>query len=329
MAAATQDLVKEMRVVSGIENLPNEGLRDTVVTIGVFDGVHVGHQKVIRHLSEIRKTEGVSASVLFTFERHPLSVTHPEMVPPLLTTHGEKMSLLKQLDIDIIVVEKFTSEIADTHYSSFISNVLIDGLGMKYLVVGYDFHMGRGREGSQQMLCGEGKRLGFGCTIVPPVVLHGSVISSTKIRRAVFERRLRQAARFLGRSYFFDAEVVAGEGIGRTIAFPTANVEVPSADKLMPPEGVYAVRVEVCGTTYDGMMNIGEAPTLHAGGGRRIEIHLFDFSGNVYGERLRVHCIDYVRKEKVFASPQALKAQLAEDRETVTNILENILEKRH
>lgn len=311
-----------MKVVSGIDEFRREALRGTVVTIGVFDGVHIGHQKVIRRLSEIRRAQGASASVLFTFERHPLGVTHPEMMPPLLTTHDEKLSILRKLDIDIIIVEKFTEVMAKTGYHEFISDVLVDGLGMIHLVVGYDFHMGCGREGSQEMLCGEGTRMGFGCTIVPPAVLRGSVVSSTKIRAAVSERRLRQAARFLGRPYFFDASVVEGEGIGRTIGFPTANVEVTSADKLVPPEGVYAVRVEVGKRSYDGMMNIGEAPTLHAVGNRRTEIHLFGFSGDCYGERVRVHCVDYVRKEKEFSGPDELKIQLAADRRTVKEFLE-------
>jgi riboflavin kinase/FMN adenylyltransferase len=211
---------------------------------------------------------------------------------------------------------------ADTNYHDFIADTLVGRLGMKHLVVGYDFHMGRGREGSQEMLCGEGARAGFGCTIVPPAVQRGTVVSSTKIRTAVLERKLQQAARFLGRSYFFDAEVVAGEGIGRTLDFPTANVEVPGAAKLIPPEGVYAVRVDIGKNSCDGMMNIGKAPTLHAGGRRRIEIHLFDFSGDLYGERMRVHCVDFVRMERTFASSGELKIQLSADRKMVAEILE-------
>jgi riboflavin kinase/FMN adenylyltransferase len=304
------------------DEIAGRSVEDSVVTVGVFDGVHVGHQKVLHALLMKKRGTGAKRSVLMTFDRHPLGVTHPDMVPPLLTTLEEKLSLLERFDIDVIFVERFTDELARMEYRDFIERRLVKRLGMVHLVIGYDFHLGRGRRGSQDALVKMGVEAGFGVTVVPPVVVGGSVISSTKIRRALSKRRLGGAARCLTRAYFFDADVVRGEGIGRELEFPTANVTIPSQGKLLPPEGVYAVEVETGGATHGGMMNIGRAPTLHGGSRRRIEVHLFDFSGDLYGKRLRVHCLRYLRRERAFRGPEELRVQLARDREKALAILE-------
>ena len=294
---------------------------ETAVTIGVFDGVHRGHAAVIGELVAVKSRERASRSIVLTFENHPLTVTHPEMVPPLLTTLDEKLSILEGMEVDVAVVEAFTPETAMIDYRAFIERMLSARLGMKHLVVGYDFHLGRGREGSRERLVAEGKRLGFGVTIAPPVVVRGSVISSTRIRSMILGRRLDQAAKYLGRRHFFDAAVVRGEGLGRSIDFPTANLEVRESRKLLPPGGVYAVEVDAGGRRHGGMMNVGSAPTMHEDGRRRIEVHLFDFCGELYGERVRVHCVRYIRDERRFATPDELRARLMQDRETVCRIL--------
>ncbi len=297
-------------------------LKDTVITIGVFDGVHLGHQRVIRSLAAKKKETGAKRSILITFDRHPLCVTHPEMAPPLITTLDEKLSLLKRFDIDLIFVERFTRKVARMEYRDFIDRRLVDRLGMVHLVIGYDFHLGRGRRGAQNQLVEAGRNAGFGVTVVGPIVLGGSVISSTKIRRAILEHRIEQAARCLGGHYFFDADVVRGEGLGRGLEFPTANVAVPASNKLLPADGVYAVEVDVEEATHGGMMNVGAAPTLHAGGEKRIEVHLFDYSGDLYGRRLRVHCLAFLRRERTFPGPAELAAQLHRDRESALAVLE-------
>lgn len=311
-----------MRIIRNIQDIERESFRDTAVTIGVFDGVHRGHAAVIGTLARVTAEEGRGASVLLTFERHPLSVTHPEMVPPLLTTLDEKLSILGSLGIDVTVVERFSREMAETDYRAFIAERLVGALGMRHLVVGYDFRLGRGREGAQERLVTEGKRLGFAVTVVAPVVLQGSVVSSTRIRRDVMERRLPHAARCLGRPYFFDAEVVEGERLGRSIGFPTANVHVADPGKLLPPGGVYAVEVEAAGERRGGMMNVGRAPTMHRDGGRHIEVHIFDFSKELYGERLRVHCIGFLREERRFGGAGELREQLQRDRDAARAVLE-------
>ncbi len=310
-----------MRVVTDLDSI--DGVpRNTAVTVGVFDGFHVGHQLVVENLLQAKRSEKRSASILLTFDRHPLSVTHPEAAPPLLTTLDEKLSLLEWTGIDICLVLEFSDEMAAIGYREFISEVLIERLGMKHLVVGYDFHLGSGREGSQERLIEEGAGAGFGVTIVPPVVLAGRVVSSTKIRHAISCGKFRAARRFLGRNHFFDAEVVRGKGLGKQIGFPTANLTVSDPRKQIPPKGVYAVLADSGGKRFGGMMNIGTAPTLHSEGETRIEVHLFDYEGELYGERLRIHCIQMIRSEKRFSGPDELKARLLQDREKASLILE-------
>jgi len=270
----------------------------------------------------VKREEARSASVLLTFDRHPLAVTHPEMAPPMLTTLDEKLSLLEGFDVDYAVIERFSEETAAIEYHSFIETALVGSLGMRHLVIGYDFHLGKGREGSQERLVEAGRALGFTLTVVPPLVLQGSVVSSTKIRRDIMERRLDHAQRCLGRPYFFEGDVVRGEGIGASLDFPTANVEVPERGKLVPPAGVYAVEIDAAGGRYGGMMNIGSAPTLHADGRHRIEVHLFGFSGDLYGRRIRVHCFGFLRGERRFENAADLRAQLMHDRKTAYAVLE-------
>ncbi|MCX5753684.1 MAG: hypothetical protein NTW97_08585 [Candidatus Krumholzibacteria bacterium] len=290
-----------MEIIAHPRKLERGAFACTAVTIGVFDGVHRGHTEVIRTLAAAKRADALSASILLTFDRHPLAVTHPETAPPLLTTLSEKLYLLGRMDVDYAIVEHFSPKTASIDYRDYIADKLVATLGMKHLVVGYDFRLGRAREGSQERLVEEGRRLGFAVTIVPPMVLQGSVLSSTRIRRDIVERRLDHAARCLGRP---------------------ANAGIADAAKLLPPGGVYAVEVEERGGVHGGMMNIGIAPTMHADGARHIEIHLFDFDGDLYGELIRVHCRGFIRDEHRFGSADDLRAQLMHDRQTAYTMLE-------
>lgn len=307
--------------VIGPDDLREADRVPSVVTIGVFDGVHAGHQAVIASASGQARAAGLPA-VIVTFDRHPLSVTAPGRAPALLTTLEEKISLLRDLDIDAIFVEPFDRRTAGTGYNEYIGDRLLGELGMRHLVVGYDFHLGRGREGGSEALTAEGRRSGFEVTIVPPVVIEGTAVSSTRIRRDVLERRLGRAARFLTRHYFFDADVTGGEGYGRELGFPTANACVAHGDKLIPPGGVYAVVIGSAAGLHAGMMNVGSAPTVRCDGRTTIEVHLFDFEGDLYGSRLRIYCVEHIREERKFPGPRELRAQLARDRDTASRILE-------
>jgi riboflavin kinase/FMN adenylyltransferase len=293
---------------------------DSVVTIGVFDGVHAGHQKVISEA--LAKAAGLKRTVLVTFDRHPMSVTRPDVAPGLLTTLDEKLSLLRKLGLDMIFVEKFDAATASIPYSRYIKERLVGFLGMKQIVVGYDFHLGKGREGGSEALIEEGERSGFGVTVVPPVVVGGTAVSSTRIRKDVMERKMKRAGRFLTRPYFFDADVESGGGIGRELGYPTANACVAHSEKLIPPGGAYAVTVDTGKSVYGGMMNIGLAPTVRCDGRESIEVHLFDFDGDLYGSRLRINVVEYIRDERRFRGRDELMEQLLKDSVRVRGILE-------
>jgi riboflavin kinase/FMN adenylyltransferase len=304
------------------EEAAGTGSVESAVTIGVFDGVHTGHQKVISEALEKAREAGLKRTVLVTFDRHPMSVTRPEAAPGLLTTLDEKLSLLQGLDLDLIFVEKFDDATASIPYTDYIRERLVGSLGMRQLIVGYDFHLGRGREGGSEALIETGGRSGFGVTVVPPVVVGGTAVSSTRIRKDVMERKMARAARFLTRPYFFDADVESGGGVGRELGYPTANACVTHSEKLIPPGGAYAVTVDTGEKVHGGMMNIGLAPTVRCDGRESIEVHLFDFDGDLYGSRLRINVVEYIRDERRFRGRDELMEQLLQDSVRVRRILE-------
>jgi len=294
----------------------------SAITIGVFDGVHAGHQKVLASLLRVKEENGLAGSVLITFDKHPLSVTHPEMAPPLLTTLDEKLSLIGKMGVDNVLVENFSREYSETDYRRFIRRGLVERLSMAHLVIGYDLRLGKGRRGSPEMIKRESRLGPFGLTVVPPRKIGEDIVSSSRIRSYILEREMEKASRSLTRDYFFDARVVRGNRIGKEIDFPTANLEVDSKDKLVPPRGVYAVIAEIGEKSYLGMMNVGSSPTVLGTGKReRIEVHLLDFSRNIYGEKIRVRCRSFIREERPFRGIEELKGQLKRDREKVRNIL--------
>ena len=212
--------------------------------------------------------------------------------------------------------------VAELVIDSLPDDVVLADLGMRQLIVGYDFHLGRGRRGGSKALIEEGERSGFGVTVVPPVVVEGTAVSSTRIRKDVMERKMGRAARFLTRPYFFDADVESGGGVGRELGYPTANACIAHSEKLIPPGGAYAVTVDTGGASYGGMMNIGLAPTVRCDGRESIEVHLFDFDGDLYGSRLRIHVVEYIRDERRFRGREELMDQLLRDGVKVRRILE-------
>ncbi len=311
-----------MKVISGSGSAAGLIKGASAVTIGVFDGVHAGHQKVLASLLRAKEEGGAANSVLITFDRHPLSVTHPEMAPPLLTTLNEKISLIENMGVDYVLVENFSREYSETDYRRFIKDNLVERLSMTHLVIGYDLRLGRGRKGSPEMIKRESRLGSFDLTVVSPQKIGDDIVSSSRIRNYVLKRELEKAARSLTRDYFFDACVVRGNMLGKKIDFPTANLEVDSKEKLVPPRGVYAVIAEIGGKSHRGMMNVGSSPTVSGIGGKeRVEVHLLDFSENIYGKKIRVRCRSFVREEKPFNGIEELKGQLKRDREKVKTIL--------
>ena len=284
----------------------------TVVTVGSFDGVHRGHEAVLREIAARARAAG-RHSVLVTFDPHPMAVVNPAAAPPLLTTGPERREILAQTGLDYAVLLRFDRSLAAMPPEAFVRDILVRGCGMRELVIGHDHGFGQGRQGDVELLRRLGRELDFAVDVVPALEADGHPVSSTWVRRAVAGGDLALAARLLGRSYFATGQVVPGDGRGKTIGFPTANLAGIPVRKLLPPDGVYAVRVEWRGGRAGGMMNQGGRPTFQQAE-RSLEVHLLDFAGDLYGEWLKVQWVARLRDVQRFPSPEALRAQLERDR---------------
>ena len=293
-----------------------------MVAIGNFDGVHLGHQAVIAAAKQAAQAAGAPFAVL-TFEPHPRSIFQPGAPPFRLTPFRAKSRVLESLGVDLLFTLHFDLEFAQKSAEEFIAEALVAGLGVGHVVVGYDFVFGNRRRGTPELLQTEGQRQGFGISVVAPVAGPGGIVySSTQIREHLGAGRPREAAALLGRPWEIEGRVETGDKLGRTIGFPTANIAL--ADYLRPAAGVYAVRaaVEAGAATrwFDGAANLGWRPTV-GGTDLRLEAHLFDFAGDLYGQHLRVAFIERLRAEQRFAGLDALKAQIAADCEKARALL--------
>jgi riboflavin kinase/FMN adenylyltransferase len=292
----------------------------TVVTVGTFDGVHRGHQAVLNRLAA-RSRETGWKGVLVTFEPHPLEVVNPAAARPLLTVGAERLEVLAESGIDYCAVVPFTSTLSHYTAEQFVATVLLGRFHMRELLSGYDNGFGRGREGDVETLSAIGARRGFRVEVVPPMSGDdGRPISSTSIRRAVAGGDLRSAAAGLGRPYSVSGVVTRGKQRGRLMGYPTINLPLPSPRKLLPPEGVYAVRVQTPAGPFGGMMNLGPRPTFGETD-VTLETHLFGGDGDWYGAHVRVEFIGRLRDTQKFDGIDALKAQLARDEEHARRVL--------
>jgi riboflavin kinase / FMN adenylyltransferase len=298
-----------MDVIRGSENIP-ESLKGAFVTIGNFDGVHLGHRFIFGRLVEEAHREGRPA-VAISFDPHPKMVLHPERRPfYLITTLEEKIGLLAGLGIDAFILIPFSVEYAKTTAEEFVRGILWERLRIRRILIGHDYTFGRGREGNEAFLTEAGQRLGFEIEVMNAFCVGDTVISSTKIREALLAGEVRFAATLLGRSYNLAGRVVSGNHRGVGLGFPTANI---APDKeLVPARGVYAVRVLREGKRHDGVLNIGFNPTF-ADGKRSVEVHIFDFHQDIYGEPIEVLFIERIRDEVRFESPEKLIAQIERD----------------
>lgn len=284
----------------------------TALTVGTFDGVHRGHLDLIGRL--VARARDLSLpSIAVTFEPHPLAVVNPAAAPPLLTVGDEKLEVLAETGLDYLAVVAFTPALAALSAEEFVMRVLCGRLRMRDLLIGHDHGLGRERAGTADVLTALGARHGFGVNVVDPVSsTDGRWISSTMIRRAVAGGDLTHAAEFLGRPYSIAGTVVPGAQRGRALGFPTLNLSQPPERKLLPPDGVYAVRVQTPQGEFGGMMSLGGRPTFDDDT-RTIEAYLFDTSGDFYGQRVRIDVIKRLREIRRFPTPEALVAQIRED----------------
>ncbi len=289
--------------------LPNDG-RGTTVTVGTFDGVHLGHRRVLAEIAE-RARRANRRSLLVTFEPHPLEIVNPPAAPHLITTAMERTEYLAQCDLDIVVLMRFTRELSQYPPEAFVQ-LLYDRFHMRELVIGHDHGFGRGREGDVQLLRRLGSRMGFAVDVVDEVDVDGRPVSSTLVRRAVAGGDLHTAAGQLGRPYALSARVVPGAKRGRRLGYPTINLALPDARKLLPPDGVYAVVVEWASGRAGGMMHQGPRPTFGEDA-RSLEVHVFEDDPVLYGEHVKVSWITRLRDVREFPSAEVLKQQLDKD----------------
>ncbi|SKA72041.1 riboflavin kinase / FMN adenylyltransferase [Paucidesulfovibrio gracilis DSM 16080] len=298
-----------MIVATSIHEL-RDAIAESVVTIGNFDGVHLGHQKLIGMTCAKAKTRGAS-SVVVTFDPHPLRVLVGPQTPPFITLTDQKLELIRQHGAEAALVIPFTRELAALSPEEFVKTYLVDALHVRELVIGYDYHMGKGRTGDYKTLQGLGEKFDFQVFRLDPVTHDGAVVSSTRIRDMVQAGRVWEARPLLSRFYQVSGEVVHGmKRGGDLLGFPTANLKL--VDELVPKRGVYAVWVELDGHCLPGVANIGTNPTF-GNDAVSVEPHILDYSGDLYGRRIRVHFVQRLRDEKKFSGLDELKARIAED----------------
>lgn len=308
-----------MKIYTSLEQFKN--VNNPVLTTGTFDGVHLGHKKILRQLRLAADQLG-GETVLFTFHPHPRMVLFPDAHNlKLLNTEKEKIEQLEKAGLQHLILFPFTLEFSRLSATEFIRDILVNQLKVKKLVIGYDHHFGRNREGSAENLKELAPIYKFDFEEIPVQILDDVNISSTKIRRAIEQGDVKTAQKFLGYAFPLNGVVAHGDKRGRTIGFPTANLKIEDNTKLLPGNGVYAVKVQHLGNSYKGMMNVGVKPTIGEQKNISIEVNIFDFQEEIYDQRLKVELIDWIRDEKKFSSIDELKQQLEADRVQAEELL--------
>src|SRR5271157_3467754 len=299
--------MKILRAIDELESLPGP----THLAIGVFDGLHIGHQAVIGHAVDSSHQIGGSA-VVVTFDPHPVRVLRPEKAPRLLTSTRHKLKLIEKLGVDAVLLLEFTAEFSKTAPNVFIESLARASNHLRQVCVGQEWTFGANRSGSTKLLEEMAPKLRFYVRTVPPVLMSGRVVSSTLIRSAVESGDLNSAAKYFGRDFTILGTVTEGRQLGRRLGFPTANLR--AHNELFPPNGVYAAKAWFNGREYGGVVNIGVRPTIENEAGERIlELHLFDFDQEIYGQDIEVAFLDYLRPEQKFSGIEELQSQIQRD----------------
>ncbi len=305
-----------MDIIIGIENILRK-FRNPVLTLGNFDGVHLGHQRIFEELTEeARKIDG--EAVVFTFDPHPLQVLSPQRCPPFITPFKQKMMLVERLGIDVIIVATFDLDLANLTPEAFVKGVLVDKIGTKKILVGYNYNFGKDRKGNVVMLIRLGKKYGFEVKVIDALKVNDVPVSSSKIREFIQSGKMAEAAQLLGRNYLLIGKVIWGADRGKKLGFPTANLEVLNG--LYPKTGVYAVEVIMGNKTYPGVADVGYNPTFGLNP-LSVEVHILDFSRDIYGEEIQLIFHERIRDEKAFENPDALARQIGKDIKAARKIL--------
>ena len=306
-----------MKVVENYKNFTST--RKSIVTIGTFDGVHVGHQEIIEQLVTTAQKKNAN-SVLLTFFPHPRMVLQKDNGIKLINTIEERIEILQKIGLDYLIIHPFDTEFSRLTAFDFVRDILVNHLNTSELVIGYDHRFGRNREGDFEQLEEYGVMYDFKVQEIPAQDVNAISVSSTKVRKALEDGDISKASKYLGYNFSLCGSVVQGDRLGNTIGFPTANLKVDEAYKLIPKNGAYLVRSMIDDVTVYGMMNIGFRPTLK-GLHQTIETHFFEFHGDLYGKKLKIEILDFLRDEQKFSSVDALKNQLFLDKQKSQEML--------
>lgn len=293
----------------------------TVLTIGTFDGVHIGHQKIIKRLVEVSKIKNLTPSLL-TFFPHPRMVLQKDADIKLINTIDEKKDILKQFGISNLVIKEFTKEFSRLTAEDFVKNILVENLKAKHIIIGYDHHFGRNRNANIDDLKQFGKDFNFEVEEISKQDINDVAVSSTKIRAALQEGDIKTANTYLGYNFMLTGKVIDGKKLGKTINYPTANLYIEETYKLIPKHGVYIVKSTIDDTEVFGMMNIGYNPTVN-GKHQTIETHFFDFNENLYGKNLKIELLQRLRDEQKFSSVEELQSQLHIDKKNALEFIKS------
>ncbi|HSL90549.1 MAG TPA: bifunctional riboflavin kinase/FAD synthetase [Ignavibacteriaceae bacterium] len=297
--------------------------KNTVLTLGTFDGIHLGHQQIISAVVEKAKKNKMR-NFVFTFDPHPRSVLSKDDKVYILSSLEEKVEMFTELGVKNIFVIEFTKEFSQQSAEQFITDFLVKGTGVSKIVIGYDHHFGKGRGGNADTLTSIGKESGFTVANIPSYKLDDIIISSTKVRNALSEGNVALALKMLGRGYRFSGIVVGGDKRGRELGYPTANIQLNYPEKLLPLIGIYAVKVILQNQIHNGLLSIGRRPTFYEDGEVVSEVYIYDFNKQIYGEKLTIELVERLRGEEKFNSTDELIAQMNKDRDNGMNVLKNL-----
>lgn len=311
-----------MKVIREFDSVEYD--KKSVITVGTFDGIHLGHRKIIDSVNEIKKSRGLR-SVIITFEPHPQIVLKnktPDI--KILSTLDEKLEMFESLNINLVYVIEFTKEFSLNSAEDFYVNYIIKKFGLSDIVIGYDHMVGRNREGGFETLKGLSGKYDFEIHKIDELKTQGYIVSSTVVRHMLQSASVKDANMLLNDNYSMTGEVIYGDKLGRKIGFPTANIKPVSEYKLIPRNGVYLVKSEIKGKNYFGMMNIGVRPTVSEGQKLTLEVYFLDFEGDLYGQSLKIKFLDFIRMEKKFNSVEELKRQIEKDKEVSKDLIKHL-----
>ena len=310
-----------MQVFNSIKDLTKN--KNTILTLGTFDGIHPGHLKIINKLVDCSKEKGCR-NVVITFYPHPRTVLSSGNDIKMLTTQVERKNLLEKQGVENFLTINFTKEFSALTAEEFIYEYLINGIGLSEIVLGHDHHFGKGRSGNVELLKKIGAKEGFSVTTVDAFYINNEVVSSTKIRNALSEGALKRANNLLGRNYSFSGTVISGDKRGRGLGYPTANIKLSSQEKLLPAIGIYAVRVLLENENHFGLLSIGKRPTFYNSGEIVTEVYIYNFDREIYGKEVTVEMVEYLRGEEKFNSAEELINQMNKDKENGLKIFNKL-----